>query len=243
MREKTITFHCIGTRILVRQQATDMAAVRDDIPKEDQADKKPQDDEKPKIDPAKDENRVEANADKNGTGEKAEAKRTPVEGENEEKKKVKDKPKEKDVHVLGKNADGREKQRTIVFKVPSERKPVWSDIKIQNPTSDRKTFKVKCTSAEYFRVQPPFGFIKPMDTARIRVWFQNRNGVPTDGRRHYFAVYFMSAPDGKKTIKDLWHKNARQEGICRINAVFERIGDHSPEARSADCKTSKEPDK
>ncbi|ETN85534.1 MSP domain protein [Necator americanus] len=180
--------------------ATDMAAVRDDIPKEDQADKKPQDDEKPKIDPAKDENRFEANADKNRTGEKAEAKRTPVEGENEEKKKVKDKPKEKDVHV-------------------------------------------KCTSAEYFRVQPPFGFIKPMDTARIRVWFQNRNGVPTDGRRHYFALYFMSAPDGKKTIKDLWHKNARQEGICRINAVFERIGDHSPEARSADCKTSKEPDK
>ncbi|RCN29643.1 hypothetical protein ANCCAN_24595 [Ancylostoma caninum] len=66
----------------------------------------------------------------------------------------------------------KEKPRNVIFKVTQERRPVWSDIKIQNPTNDRKTFKVKCTSAEIFRVQPPLGFIKPLDTTRIRVWFQ-----------------------------------------------------------------------
>ncbi|KAK6017647.1 hypothetical protein OSTOST_16828, partial [Ostertagia ostertagi] len=43
--------------------------------------------------------------------------------------------------VLNKNPDPKEKQRIVVFKVTPERKPVWSEIKIQNPSNDQKTFK------------------------------------------------------------------------------------------------------
>ncbi|PIO68846.1 hypothetical protein TELCIR_09352 [Teladorsagia circumcincta] len=44
--------------------------------------------------------------------------------------------------VLNKNPDPKEKQRIVVFKVTQEKKPVWSEIKIQNPSNDQKTFKV-----------------------------------------------------------------------------------------------------
>ncbi|KIH68060.1 hypothetical protein ANCDUO_01608 [Ancylostoma duodenale] len=58
--------------------------------------------------------------------------------------------------------------------------------------------------------------------------FQNSNGVPTDGKKHYFAVYFMNALEGK-TVKEMWHKTAKHEGICRINAIFEKVGtDNQP---------------
>ncbi|KAE9420500.1 hypothetical protein Angca_003050, partial [Angiostrongylus cantonensis] len=99
----------------------------------------------------------------------------------------------------------------VVFKVPSEKKPIWSDIKLENPTSENKTFKVKCTSAVIFRVQPPFGFIKANDTTNIRLWFQNTDGIPTDGKKHYFAIYFMNSQDGKEA-KELWSKNPKPEG-------------------------------
>ncbi|RCN29642.1 hypothetical protein ANCCAN_24594 [Ancylostoma caninum] len=60
------------------------------------------------------------------------------------------------------------------------------------------------------------------------IHFQNSNGVPTDGKKHYFAVYFMNALDGK-TVKEMWHKTAKHEGICRINAIFEKVGtDNQP---------------
>lgn len=121
--------------------------------------------------------------------------------------------------VVAKASEAKSRQRNVVFKVPTEKKPIWSEIKIQNPSNDQKTFKVKCTSAELFRVQPPLGFIKPNDTSRIRLWFQNTNGTPTDGKKHYFAIYFMNAEPGK-TVKELWSKDAKHEGICRINVVF-----------------------
>ncbi|VDM56044.1 unnamed protein product, partial [Angiostrongylus costaricensis] len=125
----------------------------------------------------------------------------------------------------------KEGPRNVVFKVPSEKKPIWSDIKLENPTSENKTFKVKCTSAVIFRVQPPFGFIKANDTTNIRLWFQNTDGIPTDGKKHYFAIYFMNSQDGKEhdsssTYKiPLFTEIARYlalTGVHRVNAVFEK---------------------
>ncbi|PIO68847.1 hypothetical protein TELCIR_09353, partial [Teladorsagia circumcincta] len=83
---------------------------------------------------------------------------------------------------------------------------------------------VKCTSADFFRVQPPLGLIKPNDTSRIRVWFQNASGIPTDGKKHYFAIYYMNSTQGK-TVKDMWTKDAKHEGRmtffkCFINALI-----------------------
>ncbi|KAK6059289.1 MSP domain protein [Cooperia oncophora] len=98
--------------------------------------------------------------------------------------------------------------------------------------------QVKCTSADYFRVQPPLGLIKANDTARIRVWFQNANGIPTDGKKHYFAIYYMNSQEGK-AVKDMWTKDAKHEGICRINVQFEKKGEgegKSPDGGSREGK-------
>ncbi|VDM79928.1 unnamed protein product [Strongylus vulgaris] len=167
------------------------------------------------------------------------------EGEDKDKEKDKEKePKDEEAqakgdeqeesHVLGKSAETLGKGKSVIFKVPEEHKPVWSDIKIQNPSNEKKTFKVKCTSNLHFRVQPPLGFIKPNDTARIRVWFQNQKGIPTEKKRHYFAIYFMPAQEGK-TVKDMWPKNAKHEGICRVCVVFEKaVGDKPDSAKPPD---------
>nr|CDJ83177.1 Major sperm protein domain containing protein [Haemonchus contortus] len=124
--------------------------------------------------------------------------------------------------VFDKNVCPKPTPRLVIFKVTQEKKPVWSEINVQNPSNNQKTFKVKCTSAEFFRVQPPLGFVKAKETAKIRLWFQNANGIPTDGKRHYFAIYYMDAQEGK-TVKDLWTKNAKHEGISRVNVQFEKV--------------------
>ncbi|KJH47638.1 MSP domain protein, partial [Dictyocaulus viviparus] len=95
----------------------------------------------------------------------------------------------------------------VTFQCTAEKKPVWSD--------------VKCTSADIFRVQPPLGFIKPGETSTIRMWFQNKE-VP-EGHRHYFAIYHIKCSEGK-TIKEIWTKNVKPDGVKRIAAVFEKPG-------------------
>ncbi|ETN83206.1 MSP domain protein [Necator americanus] len=80
--------------------------------------------------------------------------------------------------------------------------------------------EVKCTSADIFRVQPPLGFIKPGETGTIRMWFQNKE-IP-EGHRHYFAIYHVKCTEGK-TVKEIWTKSVKPDGVKRIAAVFEKL--------------------
>ncbi|KHJ81437.1 MSP domain protein, partial [Oesophagostomum dentatum] len=97
----------------------------------------------------------------------------------------------------------------VVFQCTAEKKPVWTDIRVTNPTKDKQSYKVKCTSADIFRVQPPLGFIKAGETGTIRMWFQNKE-IP-EGHRHYFAIYHVKCSEGK-TVKEIWTKTAKPDG-------------------------------
>ncbi|CAD6195334.1 unnamed protein product [Caenorhabditis auriculariae] len=109
--------------------------------------------------------------------------------------------------------------KQIVFPCPIERKPVSVAIKIYNGSNDPQTFKVKCTSAEVFRVQPPLGVIKPNSTQEIVLWFQNK--MRLEAPKHYFAFYHMKADN--RTPKEMW-ANAKAEGVRRVPAIFEGPG-------------------
>lgn len=108
----------------------------------------------------------------------------------------------------------------ITFNCGDDKKPVYCDITIKNNTSDRHTFKVKCTSSEVFRVQPPLGFIKPGESQNIRVWFQNKT-IPVDKDKHYFAFYHLKSTDTNVKEKDVWTKSTKPEGVRRLRAVFQ----------------------
>ena len=108
----------------------------------------------------------------------------------------------------------------VTFTCANDKKPVYCDVTIKNTTPDRQSFKVKCTSAEIFRVQPPLGFIRPGQTQNIRVWFQNK-AMPVDKEKHYFAFYHMKATDVKLKEKDIWTKTAKPDGVRRLRAVFQ----------------------
>ncbi|KAK6748297.1 hypothetical protein RB195_001116 [Necator americanus] len=108
----------------------------------------------------------------------------------------------------------------VIFQCTPEKKPVWSDVRVTNPTKEKQSYKVKCTSADIFRVQPPLGFIKPGETGTIRMWFQNKE-IP-EGHRHYFAIYHVKCTEGK-TVKEIWTKSVKPDGVKRIAAVFEKL--------------------
>ncbi|KAK5971170.1 Major sperm protein, partial [Trichostrongylus colubriformis] len=110
----------------------------------------------------------------------------------------------------------------VTFLCTAEKKPVWSDVRVSNPTKDKHSYKVKCTSADIFRVQPPLGFIKPGETGTIRMWFQNKE-IP-EGHRHYFAIYHIKCAEGK-TVKEIWTKSVKPDGVKRIAAVFEKVSE------------------
>ncbi|VDM64035.1 unnamed protein product, partial [Angiostrongylus costaricensis] len=106
----------------------------------------------------------------------------------------------------------------VIFQCTAEKKPVWTDVKLTNPMKDKQSYKVKCTSADIFRAQPPLGFIKPGETGTIRMWFQNKE-IP-EGHRHYFAIYHIKCPEGK-TVKEIWTKNVN-EGDRRLPFLLHR---------------------
>ena len=108
----------------------------------------------------------------------------------------------------------------ITFSCANDKKPVYCDVTIKNTSADRQSYKVKCTSSEIFRVQPPLGFIKPGESQNIRVWFQNK-AMPVDKEKHYFAFYHLKAADAKLKEKDVWTKTAKPDGVRRLRAVFQ----------------------
>ncbi|KAK6035066.1 hypothetical protein COOONC_27431 [Cooperia oncophora] len=61
------------------------------------------------------------------------------------------------------------------------------------------------------------------------MWFQvlddvNDNKEIPEGHRHYFAIYHVKCAEGK-TVKEIWTKNVKPDGVKRIAAVFEKITD------------------
>ncbi|KAF1768249.1 hypothetical protein GCK72_000061 [Caenorhabditis remanei] len=105
----------------------------------------------------------------------------------------------------------------IEFKCSDDKKPASVFVKLHNPTSETVSYKVRCTSADIFRVQPPIGFIKPNETVSIVIWYQNQDKKDAMTKCHYFAFYHTHS-DGKGP-RELW-ANAKIEGVRRVPAAF-----------------------
>ncbi|CAB3409052.1 unnamed protein product [Caenorhabditis bovis] len=110
----------------------------------------------------------------------------------------------------------------IIFKCGEDRKPVSVPIKIFNPTQATVSFKIRCTSADIFRVQPPIGIVKAQGVTDIIIWFQNTQKVDKNINKHYFAFYHTKADS--RTPKEIW-SNAKPDGVRRIPAIFEYTGE------------------
>ncbi|CAI5444254.1 unnamed protein product [Caenorhabditis angaria] len=108
----------------------------------------------------------------------------------------------------------------VVFKCKNDKKPVNVPLVLFNNTNDIISYKVRCTSADIFRVQPPLGIIKPNSNVDITIWYQNQVKPDAIQQKHYFAFYHTKG-DGR-TVKEIW-ANAKIEGVRRIPATFEAI--------------------
>ncbi|VDO69811.1 unnamed protein product, partial [Onchocerca flexuosa] len=71
--------------------------------------------------------------------------------------------------------------------------PCQIEVKLTNPTKDRQTFKVKCTSNDIFRVRPSLGFCDAEASVPIKITFSSK--VVPDSGRHYFAFYHMKSSE------------------------------------------------
>ncbi|KAK6112841.1 MSP (Major sperm protein) domain family protein [Brugia pahangi] len=96
--------------------------------------------------------------------------------------------------------------------------PCQIEVKLTNPTKDRQTFKVKCTSNDIFRVRPPLGFCDAETSTPIKITFSSKT-VPDSGR-HYFAFYHMKSDEKEKTARQVWTPQSKFEGVRRIMVYF-----------------------
>ncbi|KAM3727388.1 Uncharacterized protein ACO02O_04052 [Dirofilaria immitis] len=96
--------------------------------------------------------------------------------------------------------------------------PCQIEVKLTNPTKDRQTFKIRCTSNDIFRVRPPLGFCDAEATIPIKITFSSKT-VPDSGR-HYFAFYHMKSNEKEKTARQVWTPQSKFEGVRRIMVYF-----------------------
>ncbi|CAG9535491.1 unnamed protein product [Cercopithifilaria johnstoni] len=96
--------------------------------------------------------------------------------------------------------------------------PCQIEVKLTNPTKDRQTFKVKCTSNDIFRVRPALGFCNAETSTSIKIIFSSKT-VPESGR-HYFAFYHMKSDEKEKTARQVWTPESKFEGVRRIMVYF-----------------------
>ncbi|MCP9264988.1 Major sperm protein [Dirofilaria immitis] len=89
--------------------------------------------------------------------------------------------------------------------------PCQIEVKLTNPTKDRQTFKIRCTSNDIFRVRPPLGFCDAEATIPIKITFSSKT-VPDSGR-HYFAFYHMKSNEKEKTARQVWTPQSKFEGV------------------------------
>uniref|UniRef100_A0A1I7TBF2 Major sperm protein n=1 Tax=Caenorhabditis tropicalis TaxID=1561998 RepID=A0A1I7TBF2_9PELO len=105
----------------------------------------------------------------------------------------------------------------VEFKCTNDKKPAAVYLKLFNPTNETVSFKIRCTSADIFRVQPPLGFLKANETVPIVIWYQNQDKKEAMSKSHYFAFYHTHS-DGR-TARELW-ANSKVEGVRRLPATF-----------------------
>ncbi|CAB09420.1 Major sperm protein [Caenorhabditis elegans] len=107
--------------------------------------------------------------------------------------------------------------KKVVFPTTSE--PSYVNLRLHNPTDKRITFKVRCTSAELFRVQPPIAFINAGATVNLVMWSANTHLQPE--KKHYFAFYHKNASPSARQSPPLWKDGLKDaEGVRRIPVVF-----------------------
>ncbi|CAI5437475.1 unnamed protein product [Caenorhabditis angaria] len=107
--------------------------------------------------------------------------------------------------------------KQITFVCKDDKKPVAMTIKIFNPTNEVFSFKVRCTSSEYFRVQPPIGTLPPKTSKELSLWYNNAGKALELNNKHYFAFYHYKG-DCKESREVL---NGKVEGVRRLPAIFE----------------------
>ncbi|VDK77039.1 unnamed protein product [Litomosoides sigmodontis] len=96
--------------------------------------------------------------------------------------------------------------------------PCQLEVKLTNPTKNRQTFKVKCTSNDIFRVRPALGFCNAESSTSIKLVFSSKT-VPDSGR-HHFAFYHMKNDEKEKTARQVWTPQSKFEGVRRIAVYF-----------------------
>lgn len=82
-------------------------------------------------------------------------------------------------------------------------------VTITNPLKERACFKVKCTDNDIFRVRPPLGFVKPGETATVKISLKPKTGI--DPNRHFFAIYHVTSTDGKANPRTVEMTNGSEE--------------------------------
>ncbi|CAD5207959.1 unnamed protein product [Bursaphelenchus xylophilus] len=108
--------------------------------------------------------------------------------------------------------------------------PVVYEMKLSNPTAKRQTFKCKCTSTDFFRLNPPLGFISPNETVTLRIFFQSKT-IPKGV--HFIAIYHMPSDETAKPVREIWSADAKPEGVRRFRCHFlkEDGTAHEPEEK------------
>ncbi|CAO4381492.1 unnamed protein product [Caenorhabditis nigoni] len=100
-------------------------------------------------------------------------------------------------------------------------RPTYVSLRLHNPTSNRITFKVRCTSADIFRVQPPVAFVNPNGLMTITIWNANTDQKQKMEKRHYFAFYHKTAVPSARLAPPLWKNGLKDaEGVRRIPVSF-----------------------
>uniref|UniRef100_A0A914XD43 Major sperm protein n=1 Tax=Plectus sambesii TaxID=2011161 RepID=A0A914XD43_9BILA len=122
----------------------------------------------------------------------------------------------------------------IVFKGEKlGEEPALVDLKLTNPTNERRAFKVKCTSNEMFRIRPPVSTIEPYGSATVQLTFKG-NFVPESGK-HYFVVYHIKCDDDARTPRKIWDDhNGDPEGSQRLIVDFDVESDSDADKKPED---------
>ncbi|KHN85146.1 Uncharacterized protein R05D3.5 [Toxocara canis] len=97
--------------------------------------------------------------------------------------------------------------------------PTSIRINIKNTTDSRQVYKVKCTSADIFRVKQPIGFIKPGETISVRITFVSKT-IPPSGK--HFFVFFHMKTNEEKNPRQLWTSKTQPDGMRKLLCYFEK---------------------
>uniref|UniRef100_A0A0K0FZI5 Major sperm protein n=1 Tax=Strongyloides venezuelensis TaxID=75913 RepID=A0A0K0FZI5_STRVS len=90
---------------------------------------------------------------------------------------------------------------------------------INNISTERQIYKIKCTSNEIFRVRPPLGYIPAGTSQTIQIAFTCKK-VP-ESYKHFFAFYHAKSADTRPP-KKVWVGNFPFNGVKRMWCLFQK---------------------